>query len=141
MQEKLELLSPTRAGASLAPTCFGFSEGDTARFLLGTEEGTLYHANRTDRTVTAGSDSRAQASNQTLERRADAAGGTVEGKVRWNRKPGLTNYDTYKGHFGPVTSVHYHPANGPADFSNLVLSTSTDWTAKLWRIKVRAAPV
>ena len=54
-----------------------------------------------------------------------------------HRKGPIASYDTFKGHGGPVTSLHFHPAGGPVDFGNLVLSTSTDWTVKLWRVKVR----
>jgi len=53
-QDKLELGMLNKPGSTLAPTCFAFPENDTTRFLLGTEEGTIYHANRTEKTHSAG---------------------------------------------------------------------------------------
>jgi dynein intermediate chain len=68
--------------------------------------------------------------------------GTEEGMVyqahRYDRagtKAGLNYRDTYRGHTGPVTSLDYHPLHGPVDFSDLFLTTSVDWTVKLWRTK------
>jgi hypothetical protein len=43
--------------------------------------------------------------------------------------------EQYKGHHGPITAIHYHPA-GPGGVSNslvhLALTSSVDWTVKLW---------
>jgi dynein intermediate chain, cytosolic len=44
--------------------------------------------------------------------------------------------ETYEGHQGPVTGIHTHNVPGPIDFSNLFLSSSFDWTIKLWSLKV-----
>ncbi|KAG6334603.1 hypothetical protein ID866_4479 [Astraeus odoratus] len=73
--------------------------------------------------------------------------GTEEGNVyqanRYDRagaKAGLNQYDIYKGHAGPVTGLHFHPLVGPVDFSDLFLTTSVDWTVKLWRAKSLAKP-
>ncbi|KAG8881574.1 hypothetical protein FRB97_009408 [Tulasnella sp. 331] len=73
--------------------------------------------------------------------------GTEEGNVyqanRYDRagaKAGLNQYDVYKGHAGPVTGLDFHPSVGPVDFSDLFLTSSVDWTTKLWRTKSAAKP-
>ncbi|KAF8159787.1 WD40-repeat-containing domain protein [Crassisporium funariophilum] len=73
--------------------------------------------------------------------------GTEEGNVyqanRYDRagaKAGLNQFDVYKGHHGPVTGLHFHPLVGPVDFSDLFLTSSVDWTVKLWRSKSLAKP-
>jgi len=73
--------------------------------------------------------------------------GTEEGNVyqanRYDRagaKAGLNQYDVYKGHSGPVMGLHFHPLVGPVDFSDLFLTSSVDWTVKLWRSKSLAKP-
>ncbi|KAF9258885.1 WD40 repeat-like protein [Marasmius fiardii PR-910] len=73
--------------------------------------------------------------------------GTEEGNVyqanRYDRagaKAGLNQYDVYKGHAGPVMGLHFHPTSGSVDFSDLILTSSVDWTVKLWRAKSLAKP-
>jgi dynein intermediate chain len=73
--------------------------------------------------------------------------GTEEGIVyqanRYDRagaKAGLNQYDVYKSHSGPVMGLHFHPLVGPVDFSDLFLTSSVDWTVKLWRAKSLAKP-
>ncbi|KDR67965.1 hypothetical protein GALMADRAFT_272810 [Galerina marginata CBS 339.88] len=73
--------------------------------------------------------------------------GTEEGNVyqanRYDRagaKAGLNQYDVYRGHSGPVMGLHFHPLVGPVDFSDLFLTSSVDWTVKLWRAKSLAKP-
>ncbi|ESK97735.1 dynein intermediate chain [Moniliophthora roreri MCA 2997] len=73
--------------------------------------------------------------------------GTEEGNVyqanRYDRagaKAGLNQYDVYKGHAGPVMGLHFHPTSGSVDFSDLFLTSSVDWTVKLWRAKSLAKP-
>ena len=67
---------------------------------------------------------------------------TEEGNVysanRYDRagsKAGLVQNEVYKGHSGPVLGIHFHPATGPIDFSDLFLTCGVDWTVKLWRAK------
>lgn len=71
--------------------------------------------------------------------------GTEEGNVyqanRYDRagaKAGLNQHNIYRGHAGPVTGLHFHPLVGPIDFSDLFLTSSVDWTIKLWRSKAGA---
>eukprot|EP01071_Lankesteria_metandrocarpae_P008848 Lankesteria_metandrocarpae@DN506_c0_g1_i1.p1 len=58
-------------------------------------------------------------------------------------KVGVT--DTYnEGHSGPVTSVDWHrggDAQQGSDFSELLLSSSVDWTVKLWSPKHHSTPL
>ncbi|KAJ3054967.1 hypothetical protein HK097_000192 [Rhizophlyctis rosea] len=68
--------------------------------------------------------------------------GTEEGNVyqanRYERagtKAGINPNDTYKGHYGMITGLDFHPLHGPVDFSDLYLTSSVDWTVKLWRVK------
>ncbi|KAJ1980011.1 hypothetical protein H4R35_001297, partial [Dimargaris xerosporica] len=73
--------------------------------------------------------------------------GTEEGNVyqanRYDRagsKAGLNPADTYRGHTGPVTGLHFHPLFGPTDYTDLFLTCSVDWTVKLWRAKSPSKP-
>ncbi|KAF8199142.1 cytoplasmic dynein intermediate chain [Pholiota molesta] len=43
-------------------------------------------------------------------------------------------------HAGPVMGLHFHPLVGPVDFSDLFLTSSVDWTVKLWRAKSLSKP-
>ncbi|KAI8616708.1 hypothetical protein BC830DRAFT_1228136 [Chytriomyces sp. MP71] len=38
-------------------------------------------------------------------------------------------------HDGMITSLHFHPLHGSVDFSDLFLTSSVDWTVKLWKAK------
>lgn len=68
--------------------------------------------------------------------------GTEEGTIypchRYDRAGAKAGVDTrlrYKGHTAPVMSVDFHPARGPVDLGDLVLSSSLDWTVKLWKTR------
>jgi dynein intermediate chain len=69
--------------------------------------------------------------------------GTEEGNIyqanRYDRaasKAGVNPNDVYRAHHGAITGLHFHPLFGPVDFSDLFLTSSVDWTVKLWRAKV-----
>jgi len=47
-------------------------------------------------------------------------------------KAGLNPNDTYSSHQAHVTSLHFHPNSGSANFSSLFLTSSLDWSIKLW---------
>ncbi|EAU90208.2 dynein intermediate chain [Coprinopsis cinerea okayama7 len=107
-QETLELLHTGHNKTSeVAITTLDFPANETTTFWVGTEEGSIYQANRYDR---AGA------------------------------KAGLNQNDVYKGHHGPVLGLDFHPSNGPVDFSDLFLTSSVDWTVKLWRAKSLTKP-
>lgn len=53
---------------------------------------------------------------------------------RHGTKAGVT--EQYEGHQGPITGISTHAAQGGVDFSNLFLTSSFDWTVKLWTTKV-----
>jgi WD40 repeat protein len=44
--------------------------------------------------------------------------------------------ETFEGHYGPVTGLSFNQAPGPIDFSHVFLTTSFDWSVKLWNVKV-----
>lgn len=49
-------------------------------------------------------------------------------------KAGVTN--SLDGHNGPVTGIDTHCVQGAVDFSHLYLTSSFDWTVKLWSTRV-----
>uniref|UniRef100_A0A8C5MH14 Dynein cytoplasmic 1 intermediate chain 1 n=1 Tax=Leptobrachium leishanense TaxID=445787 RepID=A0A8C5MH14_9ANUR len=59
--------------------------------------------------------------------------GTVYTACRHGSKAGIS--EVFEGHQGPVTGVSCHNAVGPIDFSHLFLTSSFDWTVKLWTTK------
>ncbi|KAB5580997.1 WD40-repeat-containing domain protein [Coniochaeta sp. 2T2.1] len=72
--------------------------------------------------------------------------GSEEGTIfpchRYDRagaKAGVDARVAYKGHAAPVVSVDFHPARGPVDLGDLVLSASLDWSVKLWKVRAPAA--
>ncbi|KAG9241747.1 cytoplasmic dynein-like protein 1 intermediate chain 2 [Calycina marina] len=72
--------------------------------------------------------------------------GTEEGTMfpchRYDRagaKAGTDQRIAYRGHTAPVMSMNFHPARGPVDLSDLLLTSSLDWSVKLWRIRAPTA--
>ncbi|KAK3167173.1 hypothetical protein OEA41_010299 [Lepraria neglecta] len=68
--------------------------------------------------------------------------GTEEGTIypchRYDRAGAKAGVDTrlrYRGHTAPVMSLDFHPARGPVDLGDLVLSSALDWTVKLWKTR------
>jgi len=86
----------------IAITTFDFQDKEATTFLIGTEEGVAYQANRFER---AGS------------------------------KSGVNKNEAYKAHTGPITGLQFHPSSGQFDFSDLFLTSSVDWSVKLWRYR------
>ncbi|TMS17900.1 Cytoplasmic dynein 1 intermediate chain 1 [Larimichthys crocea] len=43
--------------------------------------------------------------------------------------------EMFEGHQGPVTGISCHSAVGTVDFSHLFITSSFDWTVKLWSTK------
>ena len=71
--------------------------------------------------------------------------GTEEGPIypchRYDRATSNAGVDTriaYRGHTAPVMSTAFHPGRGPVDVGDLMLSSSLDWSIKLWRVKSAA---
>ncbi|KAI9187874.1 hypothetical protein H9P43_002265 [Blastocladiella emersonii ATCC 22665] len=67
--------------------------------------------------------------------------GTVMHVSRYDRaaaKAGVA--DCYVGHYGMVTGLAFHPSHAAADHSDLFLTSSVDWTVKLWRTRKSAPP-
>ena len=74
--------------------------------------------------------------------------GTEEGGIypchrydRANAKAGVDVSVRYRGHTAPLTSIQYHPGRGPVDLEDLVLSSSLDWSVKLWKARAPGATV
>lgn len=68
--------------------------------------------------------------------------GTIYPCHRYDRagaKAGVDQRVSYRGHAAPVMSMDFHPARGPVDLGDLVLSSSLDWSVKLWRVRAPAA--
>ncbi|VDP80528.1 unnamed protein product [Echinostoma caproni] len=65
--------------------------------------------------------------------------GSEDGRVytgsRHENKAGVT--ESFEGHQAYVTSVSAHTTEGPVDFSHLFLTSSFDWSVKLWSTKVK----
>ncbi|XP_017886811.1 cytoplasmic dynein 1 intermediate chain-like isoform X20 [Ceratina calcarata] len=59
--------------------------------------------------------------------------GNVYSACRHGTKTGVL--ETYEGHQGPVTGISTHAVQGGIDFSHLFLTSSIDWTIKLWSLK------
>ena len=49
-------------------------------------------------------------------------------------KEKIQKADAYRGHGGPVTAVHFHPGGNTSVFGNLILTSSMDWSVKLWEL-------
>nr|XP_057903762.1 cytoplasmic dynein 1 intermediate chain 1 isoform X2 [Doryrhamphus excisus] len=59
--------------------------------------------------------------------------GTVYTASRHGSKAGIC--EMFEGHQGPVTGISCHNAVGAVDFSHLFITSSFDWTVKLWSTK------
>lgn len=59
--------------------------------------------------------------------------GSVYMSCRHGSKTGIS--EMFEGHHGPITGIHCHTAAGPLDFSHLFVTSSFDWTVKLWSTK------
>ncbi|XP_028820111.1 dynein cytoplasmic 1 intermediate chain 1a isoform X2 [Denticeps clupeoides] len=59
--------------------------------------------------------------------------GTVYTASRHGSKAGIC--EMFEGHQGPVTGISCHGAVGSVDFSHLFITSSFDWTVKLWSTK------
>ncbi|KAI9819491.1 MAG: hypothetical protein M1827_006939 [Pycnora praestabilis] len=64
--------------------------------------------------------------------------GTIYPVHRYDRAGYPAGIDTrlsYRGHAAPVMSLSFHPARGPVDLGDLFLSSSLDWSVKIWKVK------
>ncbi|XP_057193759.1 cytoplasmic dynein 1 intermediate chain 2 isoform X3 [Triplophysa rosa] len=59
--------------------------------------------------------------------------GSVYTACRHGSKAGIS--EIFEGHHGPITGLDCHTAAGPVDFSHLFVTSSFDWTVKLWSTK------
>ncbi|XP_063533050.1 cytoplasmic dynein 1 intermediate chain isoform X9 [Cydia strobilella] len=63
--------------------------------------------------------------------------GNIYTGCRHGQRAGVT--DMVEGHAGPVTGVAAHQAGGAVDLSHLFLTSSMDWSVKLWSLKENKA--
>lgn len=59
--------------------------------------------------------------------------GCVYSGCRHSTRPGIG--ETYEKHLGPVTGISTHYNQSSPDFGHLFLTSSIDWTIKLWSLK------
>ncbi|KAL3280098.1 hypothetical protein HHI36_017604 [Cryptolaemus montrouzieri] len=59
--------------------------------------------------------------------------GSAYSACRHGAKAGVT--DLYEGHQGPITGISVNAVQGGIDFSHMFLTSSIDWTIKLWSLK------
>lgn len=94
-------------------TCMEFPQNETNEFYVGAEDYLLYS-------------------------------GQIQSTVEIGREnSGIV--DAYQSHNAPVTSLSFHPMQSAwsraGEFSHLALTSSMDWTIKLWNPKVGKIPV
>ncbi|KAF2754142.1 cytoplasmic dynein-like protein 1 intermediate chain 2 [Pseudovirgaria hyperparasitica] len=68
--------------------------------------------------------------------------GTIYPCHRYDRAGAKAGVDTrvaYRGHAAPVMSLDFHPSRGIIDLGDLVLSSSLDWSVKIWKVRPPAA--
>ncbi|XP_025424300.1 cytoplasmic dynein 1 intermediate chain-like isoform X5 [Sipha flava] len=59
--------------------------------------------------------------------------GSAYSACRHTKKAGVV--ESYESHIAPITAIDTHCVEGNTDFSHLFLTSSIDWTIKLWNIK------
>jgi len=60
--------------------------------------------------------------------------GVAYAGARHGAKAGASG-DTFEAHQGPVTGVDCHSVSGPVDLTSYFLTSSMDWTVKLWSVR------
>jgi len=110
----INLLTPSTTQAeSQQPInvhCLDFPEEETNTFYVGSEDFNVYAANLHAQSSASESDTQ-------------------------------TASQTYTGHFAPITRVAMHPgisqSERKSDLGDLMLTSSIDWTVKLWYPRIR----
>lgn len=59
--------------------------------------------------------------------------GSVYTACRHGSKTGISEH--FEGHKGPVSGIDFNKSTSQMDFSHVLLTSSLDWTIKLWSIK------
>lgn len=122
-QEILELQH--KQAKPIAVTSFAFPFNDVNNFVLGSEEGTVY------------SGTRARVECPTRMYFVEFSNYKWFSLIacRHGNKAGVL--EMYEGHHAPVTGIDTHMVQTGVSFSHLFLTSSFDWTIKLWNTKVR----
>ncbi|KAI8324817.1 WD40 repeat-like protein [Martensiomyces pterosporus] len=82
------------------------------------------------------------ADNETTAFIAGTAEGVAYQVNRYDRagsKAGLSGFDAYRAHTARINSINFHPPIA-SEFTDLFLTTSADWTTRLWRARPAAKP-
>lgn len=74
--------------------------------------------------------------------------GTEEGNLFYGskqdkakKKEYIQKADVFRGHTGPLTSANFHPGGTTSFFGNLFLTSSMDWSVKLWELGNHRKPL
>ncbi|KAL3320689.1 Cytoplasmic dynein 1 intermediate chain 2 [Cichlidogyrus casuarinus] len=110
----------------ISPTCMSFFANDVNNFALGADNNCAYTEQRHSR----------------VERVIGSVDLLVLNMLVFISRSGGVRHDAnrqlaYEGHSSPISSIHCHPSPGEVNFSNLFLTTSLDWTTRLWSVKER----
>lgn len=130
----------------LSTTCFSSLSKDGNVIVFGSDDGCLYKCNEmmSDSMMTG-----ARSVIDSMGTHSGGHGGHGAGKQGYDLVvSGNNNYikdESSKGstkkfaHFGPITNIDFHPYfaqySGNDDVPNLYLTSSFDWTVKLWHNK------
>ncbi|KAL5962389.1 Cytoplasmic dynein 1 intermediate chain 1 [Taenia solium] len=105
--------NPSTPGSifDLYPTCMAFFSGDQNNFVVGTESGGIY------------TDQRHSSRSVSLE------------------SHGGRRLLPFRGHSTVVTGIATHPSSCAISFSHIFLSSSLDWTVRLWSVRDHHTPL
>jgi len=127
--EQLHLETPPVEGRSAkysspAATCLAFEEGQVNQFYVGTEEGAIYHGAR-------------HGSTRGLTERFRRA--PVDRKDLDQEGPAVDSQ--FVGHYAPITGMDFHSPEGSVDLSSHFLTSSLDWSVKMWSKRTTERPL
>ncbi|KAM7536581.1 hypothetical protein Aperf_G00000088781 [Anoplocephala perfoliata] len=98
----------------LYATCMAFFAGDQNNFVVGTESGNIYTDQRH--------------SSRAVENHTGGGGGG-------------RRLQSYRGHSTVVSGIATHPSPCTISFSHIFLSSSLDWTVRLWSVRDHHTPL
>ncbi|KAM9458890.1 dynein, cytoplasmic 1, intermediate chain 2a-like isoform 13-T19 [Salvelinus alpinus] len=145
-QDSLELVF--KQSKAVAVTSMAFPLGDVNNFVVGSEDGSVYTACRHG--SKAGISDVFEGHHGLCYSKAGISDVFEGHHGLCYSKAGISDVfeghhglcyskagisDVFEGHHGPVTGLSCHSAGGPVDFSHLFISSSFDWTVKLWTTK------
>lgn len=120
-QDVLEL--QTKQKKAVAVTALAFPPNDVNNFVIGSEEGDAYQGMLPVQDY----------ATLVLIDKCEVIV-FLYSACRHGTKAGVV--ETYEAHQGPITGLDIHNSQGSIDYSHLFLTSSFDWTIKLWSLKV-----